>query len=50
MVPNLKRQWKKLVNLVEREPGIRFVRVLAINKLPNNGGCLAQKEKPWRRL
>ena len=35
MVPKLKRQWKKLVNLVEREPETRSVRVLAINELPD---------------
>ena len=35
MVPKLKRQWKKLVYPLEREPKIGSVRVLAINELPN---------------
>ena len=35
MVLKVKRQWKKLVSPVEREPKIGSVRVLAINKLPD---------------
>ena len=36
MVPKLKRQWKNLVNPLEKEPDRRSVRVLAIsNKLPD---------------
>ena len=35
MVPKLKRQWKKLVNPMEREPKTRSVRVLAIHELPD---------------
>ena len=33
MVPKLNRKWKELVNLVEREPKIGFVRVSSINEL-----------------
>ena len=35
MVPKLKRQWKKLVNPMEREPETGSVRVLAIHELPD---------------
>ena len=35
MVPKLKRQWKKLVSLREREPDRGSMRVLAIDELPD---------------
>ena len=35
MVPKLKRQWKKLVNPLEKEPDKGLVRVLAISELPD---------------
>ena len=35
MVPKLKRQWKKLVNPMEREPEMGSIRVLAIHELPD---------------
>ena len=35
MVPKRKRQWKKLVNPLEKEPDRGPVRVLAISELPD---------------
>ena len=35
MVPKLKRQWKSLVNPIEKEPKRGHVRVLALEELPD---------------
>ena len=35
MVPKLKRQWKKLVSPMEKEPKRGLVKVLAMDELPD---------------